>query len=762
MPRHAHTPRIARARAEPLADTAPSTAVSDEFLGLAPTLAWPTPELVIAVPDLDVGRSTPCMLLQGAGQATLALVQICAWETMSPAWAGVNAGAQVPVVIWNTRGTIAPMPQALGGFAGTSAWTMSGSDLYFAADVDGDDADEILAVQEGTIAVLKWAGDALYVWWSAPAAPGTGGASDWSPTSGDRYLPVQFGLGTASGEESFFAWSAGGLAVLSWQGDALNAVWRSASTELPGGWQGVPWNIEATDPWWRMDVAGQGFDSILLTQAAGGAMGLVQWDADAAAPSVVWSAALHLLDTGGQRAWSLQAGDQYVPCDIGAGAPWQQSLVLFNAQDLAIAVAQFDNDPDSPQMQVIWSGQGSVPNEGGGADLPLDARDVLLALDVQTYDPTVLLARAGSLGAVIWGGDALIVQWVQQGASFPGAGGNPGWDTQDDVYTVVAGPATGQQQLLASKPAAPQPGYDGLLAFDAEGNVSCGWSTNVLHGQVSFPGWNLPLVAGAPAGSLAQGTPQTFDPIVVEQLYEDLLGLADALHKQWDADLAHVIAAVDPDSDAPQVTFSWPALLSALNAAAIPTGGQDASSASALALLAGVLPGPLLQDQPPTRTVDCSKIQTIIDGAFENVDTGNPFGVAAIEADRTKGALVAAMAQQGGWAWPQAAGADIAARTQTGNRMQFYAMVIPAAYTIYYQQTDDQHLRGVRWDKTPRWAQWNTQIADEPWVYAIATGDNILMDFPSEDMMDEILASATPAAFYLGQGAWAGLSRVNW
>lgn len=758
MPRHAQQPR-SRRRAAPRADAATSTAVSDEFLGLGPTLAWPTPGLEIAVPDLDMGRSTPCMLLQSAGQATLALVQICAWETLSPAWAGVNTGAQVPVVIWNTSGTIAPMPQSLGGFAGTSAWTMSGADLYFAADVDGDAADEILAVQDGSIAILKWAGDALYVWWSAANAPGINGASSWPPTSLDRYVPVLFGLGPVSGEESFFAWSGDELAVLSWQGDALNAVWTSAGTELPGGWMGMPWKLETTDPCWRMDVAGQGFDSILLTKAAGGAMGLVQWDADAAAPSLVWSAALHLLDTNGDPAWPLQAGDQCVPCDIGAGAPWQQSLVLFNAQDLTIGVAQFDNDPDSPQMQVIWSGQGSVPNEDGGADLPLDANDVLLALAVQSYDPTVLLARAGSIGAVIWGGDALIVQWVQQGASFPGAGGTSAWNTQDDVYTPVAGPATGQQQLLASKPTAPQPGYYGLLVFDADGNVSCGWGTNVLHGQVSFPGWNLPLIAGAPAGSLAQ---QDFDPTAVEQLYSNLLALADALKTQWDADLAHVIAAVNPDSDAPQVTFSWPALLSALNAVGITPGGQVASAGTALALLAAVLPGPLLQYEQSTQTVDCSKIQPIIDGAFGHIDSGNPFGVAAIETDRTKGALVAAMAQQGGWAWPQLANADIAAATQTGNRMQFYAMVIPAAYTIYYQQTDGQHMTGVRWQKTPSWAQWNAHLADEPWVYAIATGDNILMDFPSEDMMDEILAAVTPAQFYLGQGAWAGLKRVNW
>jgi hypothetical protein len=766
MPRHAQQPRVRRRRAAPRADAAtPSTAISDEFLGVPATVAWPAQGLDIVLPSVDLGRSTPCMLVQSAGQASLGLIQVCTWASFSPEWADANAGAQVPVLIWNTSGAIQPVPQAQGGFPGTPVWNVSGSDKYYAADVDGDGVDEIFASQQGRIGVFKWSGGALCVWWSASGAAGLDGASTWWPMTGDGYLPVQFGLGTASGSESLFAWSPdGGLAVLAWQGNGFNAVWSAPTCEVPGT-TGAGWIIESEDAWWSTDVAGQGFDSILLSRP-GAAMGLVQWDADAQAPSLVWSADLNLCDTNGAIAWPLQSNDQYAPADIDLGAPWAQSLVLFNPGNLTVAVAQFNNDPDSPQLQVVWSASQAIPNDDGGADLPLTSSDVLQVAVLQAYNPTVLFTHAGSVGAVYWGGDALIVLWTQQASSFPGAGGTGAWWTQGDSYRPVAGPAPGQQQLLACKPGSTGNLY-GLLAFDVNGNVGCGWQTQDGSTPAAFPGWNLALVAGAP-DVIATLPSSGDDPGAENDLYTDLMALAKALNQQMDADLAHVVAMVAPDSSgAPQVTFSWPNLLSALPSSCTSLASANAPQGSALSLLVSVLPPALMHWQLPTQTLDYTQLASVIDKAFANLQQ-DALLQGDIMGNDVKCALIAALVQQGAWAWPQPAksgddvNSEIAAGTQAGNRLQFYAVVIPAAYTIYYEQTSFSHLRGERWVKTPSWAQWMTTIGDEPWVYAIATGDNMLMDFPSQDMMGELLPAVPPAAFYLGQGIWAGLRRDNW
>lgn len=850
MPHNPAQSRVRRARATPGASAA-ATAVTDssstptfvgpDFQGLPATVAWPLQGLDIVLPTVNLARSTPCMLVQNAAQTLLGLVQFCGWDTLSPQWAELNQGAQVPVLIWNTTSAIQPMPVSAGGFAGTPVWNVSGTDKYYAADVDGDGVDEIFASQNARIGVFKWSGDALYVWWSASGAAGTGGASTWSPDDDDSYLPVQFGLGTASGQVSLFAWNPNGLAVLAWAGNGLNSVWSAGSAQVLSANGADGWTIETGDLWWPMDVVGQGFDSILLSRP-GQALGLVQWDSGANAPSLVWSVDGEILNPQGSGTWPLQASDQLAPAQLGVGAYRADSLVLFNTGDCIVAVAQFNNDPDSPQLQVIWTGDQSIPYPDGSANLPLTSSDALLLASFQIGPPYVLFAHAGSIAAVYWANSGLMVEWIQQGSSFPGAGGGASWSTEYDQYMVVAGPGLGQQQLLAYKS-----GYSscGLLVFDAYGNATCAWQAG-SSGPPAFPGWNLSLVASGPqygyppfsgtSGSLqAQiyaaasnmmngchngdirsqytaanaaaavqlwirgvqnltvsrlvppGTPagtmeaaqviwQAMQQSLVAEmqnlagvygLYANLLTVATAIDTQLDADLAYVIGMVSPPSDAPQVGFSWQNLLSALSSGVQALATRNPAQGSGLALAVQALQLALLKGQYGPQQVAYTGVQGIIDTAFGNVSLPNALGQNQVAGDFVKAGMVASMAQQG-WAWPTPGSstdnvaADMAAATQAGNRIQFYAVVIPAGYSIFYQQTSGSHLIGARWDDTPGWAGWTTSTGGEPYAYAIATGDNLLLGFPSQGMMSDVWATVQPADFYLGNGIWAGIDRVNY
>ncbi|ROZ77646.1 hypothetical protein [Ramlibacter sp. WS9] len=846
MPHNPAQSRVRRPRAKPGASDAATAAtalssdptfVGPDFQGLPATVAWPMQGLDVVLATVDLARSTPCMLVQNAGQTLLGLVQMCGWDTLSPQWSGLNEGAQVPVLIWNTTSSIQPMPVSAGGFPGTQAWTVSGTDKYYAADVDGDGVDEIFASQNARIGVFKWNGDALYVWWSASGATGTGSASTWWPDDGDSYLPVQFGLGTASGQLSMFASSPYGLAVLAWAGDGFNAVWSAGTAEVPGAGGAAGWTLETGDAWWTMDVVGQGFDSILVSRP-GQALGLVQWDSDANAPSLVWSVSDELLNQQGSGAWPLQASDQLAPAQLAVGAYYADSLVLFNTDDCIVAVAQFNNDPVSPQLQVLWTGDQAIPNPGG-TDLPLTSGDTLVLASLQIGPPSVLFAQPGSIAAVSWDSSQLIVEWVAQGSSFPGAGGVSSWNTEDDQYMVVAGPGLGQQQLLAYKA-----GYGscGLLAFDANGNATCAWQAG-SNGPPAFPGWGLSLVASGPqcayppfsgtSGSLqaqiyaaasnemngcedgdirslytktnavgdaqrwiqevqnmdlsallppgtlpgtmeaAQAIWQAMQQDLIAELqnlagvyglYANLLTVAAAIDTQMDADLAYVIGMVAPSSDAPQVSFSWQNLMSALASGVPALATASSAKGSGLALTAQAL---LVNDQYGAPQVAYTGVQGIIDMLFGNVSQLNALGQNQIAGDFVKAGMVASLAQQG-WAWPTPGSStddvatDMAAATQAGNRIQFYAVVIPAAYTIYYQQTSDSHLVGARWADTPGWAGWTTSTGGEPYAYAIATGDGLLLSFPPQGMMSDVWATVQPADFYLGNGIWAGINRVNY
>jgi hypothetical protein len=539
----------------------------------------------------------------------------------------------------------------------------------------------------------------------------------------------------------------------------------------------------------------------------------------------------------------LQWGDQYVPAALQPATSSAQSLVLYNGAGLALAVAQFNNDPDNPQLLVVWSTQQTIPYPGN-PDLPLDGGDALMVAQLQPNLPTVLLARAGSIAAVSWNGSGLTVPWAQQGASIAGLGGTGSWTTDGDCYLPVAGPAPGQQQLLAYKSAA----YDGtdgwaLIAFDASGQAGCAWQAGgSIPGFPQFPGWNLALVASAPpvpypsyaAGSpaaliyaqlgqnLAAGDlrsaytgtndagkvqgwltklqamdgPPTMTPqpppdewqaieaawpavqaelvlelqnlVSVYQLYANVLAAATAVGTQMDADVVHVIGNVaPPTSGSARITFSWPNLLSSLPASCTTLAGSDAAQASALSLLVSVLPGGLLPNRSLQYTTTYDAVQGDISAAFTQTSQLNALGQNRIAGDLAKAGVVAAMSAQA-WVWPQPAqsgdnvATELAAATQTGNRIQLYAIITPAAYTIYYQQTSYGHLRGARWLKTPDNCLWTTTENGEPYVYTIATGDNIRMGFPSYDMMDEIWDSVAREDFFLGNGPWSNIPHVEW
>src|SRR2546423_2101619 len=172
-----------------------------------------------------------------------------------------------------------------GSVNGAVTWTLGAGDRFYCADVDGDGADEIVAVVTvtdatipvgGVIGVFRWSNSEI----ECIGTQGLPGAvntplfprfTDGGQSSNHIVIfnPEGFLGGTQEPRISVFQWDSDNHLALD-QGYSVNSV--------AAGENSSSWTLKNSDQFFCADVDGDGDDEIIALAAPGAAMGVFKWN----------------------------------------------------------------------------------------------------------------------------------------------------------------------------------------------------------------------------------------------------------------------------------------------------------------------------------------------------------------------------------------------------------------------------------------------------------------------------------------------------
>ena len=302
-------------------------------------------------------------------------------------WTGVlkwNGSALVP--IWMS-------PSPLSGPAGdwNRAW-----DLFVAADVDGDRADEVVIANNGDLwtGLLKWKDAGLVPVWMSPT-PLSGPAGDWNRSfdffiaadvDGDRAAEIVVA-------NNLDRWTG----VLKWIDAALVPVWMSPSplTGPAGDWN-RGWDVFAA-----ADVDGDGQTEIVIANNTDLWTGLLKWDGAALVP--VWMSPSPLTGPAGDwnRGW-----DVFAAADVDGDG--RAEIVIANNTDLWTCVLKWNGSALAP----IWMSPSPLSGPAGDWER---GNDAFVAGDVDgDRQVEIVITNSGDrwIGVLKWNGSALVPLWM--------------------------------------------------------------------------------------------------------------------------------------------------------------------------------------------------------------------------------------------------------------------------------------------------------------------------------------------------------------
>jgi hypothetical protein len=301
-------------------------------------------------------------------------------------WTGVlkwNGSALVP--IWMS-------PSPIGG------WNR-GTDVFVAADVDGDRKAEILIAnnKDGWTGVLKWNGSALVPIWMSPSP-----LAGWN-RGNDTFIAADVdGDGKVElvvAADNHAHWTG----VLKWNGSALVPIWMSASPL--GGW-----NRSSDDQLIAADVDGDRKTEILIVNNKDHWTGVLKWNGSALLP--VWMSPSPL---GG---WN-RGIDTFTPADLDCDGKIE--ILIANNKHHWTGVLKWNGSALAP----IWMSPSPIGGWKRGSD-------VFIAADVDCDGYIeVLVANNdnGWTGVLKWSGSELYPVWMSP---------NPvgAWNRGNDTFTA--------------------------------------------------------------------------------------------------------------------------------------------------------------------------------------------------------------------------------------------------------------------------------------------------------------------------------------
>ena len=369
----------------------------------------------------------------------------------------------------------------------------------------------------------------------------------------------------------------------------------------------------------------------------------------------------------------------------------------------------------------------------------------------------LVMSSDGNYGLVSWTGSTLASGW-QGSRTFPGWG----------PALVAAGPPMGYPPITAAPLAeiyaqissAADPGSRGDLR-------SLYTNTNTAFSVSTWYAW-LVSNPSPPAGSAfaqadwttvqSQLLAETQALTVVLSLYANLQALAGDILNQQNMDLALAIQLANPQQQGnSQVGFWLEQVFDALLWGAAALCSELPAMGFGLSALASLLGTTVNSSQTGPTMIEYTEIEQQIDAAYAATVSLNGMGQTDLVADALKCAVVRWMSV-GAWAWPASRGIDMAAATQSANRIAFYQMLLPAIYTQYSYQQDDY---GPYWDKAqkaPSYAYRGYQTEHgtyqlypmAAWWHPASAG------WPSQDLMNDLWACGVqPWQFWQGDGPWS-------
>ena len=429
-------------------------------------------------------------------------------------WLGVlrSDGVGGLTVAWIVHDWVNPP-----GVGGAHGWQLRSGDRVYPADVDGDGADELVIASPDSqwIGVLKWDSQAGVVArgiahdWVNP--PGGTGASGWDLRSGDHFYVADID-GDDADELIVVSPDGEWIGVLGDDGaGGLAADWIAHNwVNPPGGTGASGWQLRSGDHFEVIFArpAAAAADRLVVVSPGGQWIGILGDDGGGGL-SAQWIAYDWVNSPGGSGAsgWDLRSGDRFHMADIDGDGIGELVVVSADGQWIGIL------DPDGGGGLVAqWIAHDWVTPPGGtgssGWDLRSGDRVFPADVDHDGVDELVVVSPDGEWIGILSsdGAAGLTARWIgRDWVNHPGGSGASGWNLRSgDHFYVADVDGDGADEVLVTSPDGQ---WIGFLASDGGGGLAAGW---IARDWVNPPQSSAPMFAGIlePTGVLA---PLTFD-----------------------------------------------------------------------------------------------------------------------------------------------------------------------------------------------------------------------------------------------------------
>lgn len=709
-----------------------------DYIHLPATLTWQltTHASFSGIGDFDGdGRSEMMVSDSVLGAPCMAALSYFSYSDLSAGW-----GGSAMTVAGSSQAAIDAAP-------GGTAWALTGEEIRYAVDLDGDGTDEVVLfdASRGLLGVAKWFGGSdsrapqLRLLWSGIQVSG-----GWQIGADNLFFPIWQDFGQQKG---LVAYSPGdqSFAILTWSGGEMQAappfllsgLGMSSSVDLYAGTfvgqasqailardrdQGMLWLLAGDGTtftaitsqnmgFWEIssnaqifiaDVDGDGTHEIVLFDFEAVRLNLVKWYPPNQNLRLVSSTSSTIPPHGASNGWQMAGSDQYAvqhvafPQSSGVqstGNGSRDQFVVFNSGNLWIGVIGYSADAG---FQLYWAAPNQVAAGSGAWKLANNDQIMLADLDgdgtdeVLFFNPGLFLLVASTMGVAHWDGTQLQTIWTTSAIV-------PGWS----IALLAEGPKVrltpfegvrNDIYIYISNQANSASDGDLRKLYENGGDASSysGWSSYIRGLSKPDNHWSeddwkfVQDILGLETAAEAK----------LWQLVIDLDSELLDMNGQQTDDYGYVYGMVQPE---PVPANFWAgqiadAFLWGLAAAPLGPGLQIP-----LSMIASLYGSELswTASQPTSEVIGstCTAIQDAYTSAKAAVGKhGNTLAY-----NETALHVLFDLCDQG-WQWSYATEPIAVADSQNSNRRLYYSNLVSALYQVMYWQNDPYNYPG--YDKT--------------------------------------------------------------
>jgi hypothetical protein len=379
---------------------------------------------------------------------------------------------------------------------GSNGWHMADGDRFLAADIDGDNQKEIIAISNSGnwIGILREQNAKLVTTWIKHDwvnHPGRDGDNGWNLGHGDRFLVADVN-GDGRDELIVINKSASWIGVLQESNGTLVAKWVGRGRiNRQGGSARTAWNLNSWDELHVGDIDGDSSEELVIISPDGKRMGGVSWNGRRLILDWMMSNSIPGASGVPDNTWTLNYGDKLIVADVDGDGKDEIVIANRDASSKEIAILAEHND----QILMRWRGD-SIPNaEPNNPGWSLDPADRFIAADINGDGKKELIVRCRmgtTVGVIVPKGKGLALSWRQENwINRSGRSPNSGWHLSGGDSLLVADVnGDGKEEIVVVNSNGQWIGVWG----EESGNLSLKW---IKHDWVTYPnhpgrnGWNL-------------------------------------------------------------------------------------------------------------------------------------------------------------------------------------------------------------------------------------------------------------------------------